>query len=298
MLKKYMSVGEAESKARDFVVDENYDELYNLVDTLLQQDKVLGSENDYHNFCLKFSRLDDDETACNILAKGLQQYPNEIDLLADFLQMGRLCSRLEECEKYKAKLLSIPKTVWTWRGFSFLIDYMLYTSGNLEIKKIEVFQKELLALADEYCLHFPGNEDAYMSKADIYEHYNNHSKVKQVLEEALEKIAVCPKCALRLADIYFKEGRYEEVLLVVNKCLYMSVETQNSINRGYLFYLSGLCKTIKLFQSGNFSDEAAVKDVYVDFNISKEIGVHTQYKKNIDREIRILELKSGIENEY
>ena len=99
MSKRMMSVGEAEKKARELLEEDNLEELYELAYEILNQESVYGAENDFHNFSINYSKKSAYELACEILEKGLSQHPKSVDLLADYLQTGINCNRMEKCEE-------------------------------------------------------------------------------------------------------------------------------------------------------------------------------------------------------
>ncbi len=294
MIQKELSVGEAERKAKELMEEEDEQGLYDLAVNLLNQDKVLGSANDFHNFSLNYSRMDADELACSILEKGLELYPHSVDLLADYLQTGINCNKRSECNNYSKVLLGIPKVRWTWRGFSFLIDYMLFIADDLSEQNLDNWKQKMLNIASEYKQLFPFEEDPYICVADIHSYFNDYPIVIRTLEKAVREIPVCPKCSLRLADLLFDAGEYSKSLEVLNKCLYQSIQTQDSVNHSYLYYLSGLCKTVELLKNGKLDDEKLVIDIYHDFSIAQKTGLnHASYNKVMRRQIDILETKTG-----
>ena len=292
---KIMSVGEAEKKAKEYLEEDNEDSLFDLADQLLSQNEVYGSANDFHNFSLNYSRIDAYVTACDILEKGLEQFPKSVDLLADFLQVGINCKKSQECDMYYQRLLSIPMKRWTWRGFSFLIDYMLFLADDFDDQKLDEWKTKLIKITDDYQHYFTLDEDPYVCKADIYRYYNSRDEERNILEEAVEKVPVCPKCSLRLADMLFECGEYKEALEVIDGCLYKSIQTQDSVNHGYLYYLSGLCKVVRVSKNNHYSNNEAIIDIYHDFSIAQKSGLnYSSYLKVIQRQIDILETKSGL----
>lgn len=296
MSMRMMSVGEAEKKARELIDEENNEELFELANRLLSQERVHGSEIEFHNFSLNYSKRSAYDLACDILDKGLEQFPRSVDLLADYLQTGINCNRVSQCDACYKTLQQIPKVRWTWRGFSFSIDYLLHLSSMLNEEELEKMKDTMLKLADEYQVLFPAEEDPFICKAEIYDFFNDRSATKSLLQQAITDIVVCPKCSLRLSDMLFEEGAYQDALNVIEKCLYQSIQTQDSVNHGYLYYLSGLCRTVLLLKDSAYQDTKRVKDVYHDFAIAQRSGLqHGAYLRVMRRQIDILEIRSGVE---
>lgn len=293
---RLITIGEAGRMVKEYLSEENDEALYDLMQKILSQEKVVGSVDDFHNLSIDFSRRDDYETACNILDKGLEQFPNAVDLLADYLQNGLNCSKAKLCEKYFERLMKIPMMRWTWRGFSFSIDYMKNLADNIEPEKALIdWKNKMLYLADDYYRYFSYSEDPFLVKADIYRYFNDKEEEIKILKEALQKIKSCPRCSLRLADMFFERGEYKEALKYIEKCKYEAVQTQEKINQGYLYYLSGLCKAAGVHQSLSYNDVELIKDIYTDFDIAEKLKMSfASYKKVMERQIYILESKSHI----
>lgn len=296
MMERLITIGEAERKIKEYLYDENDEALYEMINDILSQEKVVGSADDFHNLAVDFSRRDDYETACNILDEGLKRFPKSVDLLADYLQNGINCDRDKLCKEYFCRLQKIPMMRWTWRGFSFGIDYMKSLADNIETEEeLMKWKEEMLDLANNYYKYFPDSEDTFLVKADIYQYFNDREKETEILDEALKKIKSCPKCSLRLADIFFNKGEYKQALGYIEKCKYGAVQTQEKINQGYMYYLSGLCKAAEIHETGLYDNENMIKDIYTDFSIAEKLKMSfSSYKKVMERQIYILELKSGI----
>lgn len=100
---------------------------------------------------------------------------------------------------------------------------------------------------------------------------------------------------MRLADIFFDKGEYKQALEYIEKCRYVAVQTQEKINQGYMYYLSGLCKAAEVHQSSLYENEEMIKNIYSDFSIAEKLKMSfSSYKKVMERQIYILESKSGI----
>lgn len=290
------SAGEVEGIVKAAFFNDDEESGYIEVNRFLNFRDVTGSPDEFHNLSVNFSRKDDYITACKILEKGLEKYPYSTDLLADFLQIGLYCNKEKECQKYYEILLSIPKVKWTWRGFSFSIDYLQLITEDLrdEIAILEN-QKVMLSIADEYAKYFPYEEDVYLARSEIYKYFNNQDKEIECLQAAINKGIKSPKCGLRLADFYFSQGNYEKALEYIERNKVEGIDVQNKINVGYMYYLAGLCRAAILQIKKDFSNRLSVMSIYQDFYIAEEtLDNITNYAKNIERQVLILETKTGI----
>ena len=100
----------------------------------------------------------------------------------------------------------------------------------------------MFMLADEYLKYFPYEEGVFCSKADIYKALKEPDNERKALETGLEQLNVAPKCALRLADLLFERGEYQECMNAIQRGIGDSNQEQASINESYLYYLSALTR--------------------------------------------------------
>ena len=290
------SAGEVEEIVKEAFYNEDEDRGYEEVNQFLSLPTCSGSPNEFHNLSVNFSKKDDYITACKILERGLEKYPYSTDLLADFLQIGLFCNKEEECKKYYSVLFSIPKTKWTWRAFSFSIDYLqIITDGLMEEESIIANKSAMLNIAEEYAKYYPYEEDVFLARSEVFSYFNEKDKEIECLRVAASRGRKSPKCNLRLADFYFSQGEYEKALEYIARNKTEGIDIQDRINVGYMYYLSGLCRTALLQINKNFSDRNAVMQIYQDFYIAEETSDNvTSYAKTIERQVFILETKTGI----
>lgn len=286
------SAGEAESIAKD-----NYNDsfaLKQLAENFLNQSQITGSPNEFHNLSVNYSRKDDYINSCRILEKALEIYPNHTDLLADYLNSGINCPRTVKLDAVYNRLQKIPKMRWTWRSFSFSIDFMLYLATNLNnVDELNEIKRNALTLAEEYQNYFPDLEDVFICKYSIYLFFNDQKMAEKSLDEAVKKIKVCDRCALRYADILFEKGEFRKAYEMILQCIKVSTQNQKSTDLSYAYMLLGLCK-ILIFYDQLDSNTDIVKSIYKDFRIARESSGSANYDIVMEKQIRILEIKSGI----
>ena len=150
-----------------------------------EEENLTGTATDFHNFSVRITKItNNNRDAFYIVKEGLKIHESNTDLLADALRYGSNCGEKEECNKYYEQLMALDRTHWTWRGFSFLIDYMLekYASGEGENIAIE----DILKICEDYKKIKPDEEDAWLSEQEIYETINQSEQGLKVLKEAIE----------------------------------------------------------------------------------------------------------------
>ena len=233
--------------------------LNDLLDALLScQEPLTGGADDFHNFTVSISKIScDNRGALQIAEEGLKLHSDNTDLLADAILYGRNCGEREDCATWYKKLLGIDQSAWTWRAFSFSIDYLLD-----EYASKRTTAEEILTLVSDYQKYKPDEEDAWLSEYDFYNSTNNRAKGMEALEAADKKFKFCPKCWLRLADIKMDDGLYDEAEPFIKK-LKRNPKSGESVNMSYVFLLDGLCRMTKMMNTDEYEDgEYDVKEIY------------------------------------
>lgn len=278
--------------------DDARQDLYDLIEQFTTQEQQSGDADDFHNFAVELARKDEYALACQVLECGLVLFPKNVDLLSDYLQYGVSCNRLEECKKIYKTLVKIPRRRWTWRGFAFLVDYLQFLVDRTDSdKEIDAKEKEMLSVVSDFRKHYPYSEESYRTESDVYRILNMPDKETETLKLALGNVRVAPKCALRYADILFERGMYEEAATAIQRAISDATQTQTSVNEGYIYYLSALCKIAIAQKSNARLDESAVNEIYSDFNIalSKFQNTKNSYTDVIRTKTNTIINKTGVE---
>lgn len=270
-------------------------DLGSLVQRVIRQTVKSGDADDWHNFAVDIARKDLYDFACDLLECGLSIYPKNIDLLADYLQYGTSCGRIEKCKLFYKVLSKIPKIRWGWRGYSFSVSYLTYLWERSDSEKeLEKLQEEMLGLATAFRNNLPFDEESYRCEANIYKLLHKKNEEEEVLRMALSNLKIAPKCALRLSDLLFDRGDYEEALILIQRGLRDAMQTQRSINEGYLYYLMGLTKMALAQQAGAPITEETACEIYADFDISLRQEHRAAYVNTMKAKTIVLVNKSGV----
>ena len=144
----------------------------------------------------------------------------------------------------------------------------------------------------------PYEEDAWLCEYEIYDGTNQREKGIKVLEEAISKFSLCPRCWLRYADIQMDSGEYELAEPIIRK-MCRNPKSSESINPSYMHFLDGQCKMTKLLHSDAYEngeiDEKAVWEIYRAFHRSlTSSGLRESRRSKIDEYIVQLADESGI----
>ena len=274
--------------------EENLNALETLVKELLEQTETPGDADDWHNLSVSLARQSLFHLACDVLEGGLRYFPRNIDLLADYLKYGICCNRIEQCKSIYRTLTKIPFKRWSWRGFSFTIDYLTYLWENTDTQKeLDRLENEMMRIAEAFRAQESDTEESYRCEAEIRKLLHETDKEEAVLREALAKLNIAPKCALRLADMLFEHGEYAEALQYIQRGLQDAIQAQRSVNEGYLHFLSGLAKLAMLQKDNAPITAEAANDIYSDFEIAMEQEPHSAFIGTIKVKTIAIVKKSG-----
>ena len=294
----------------DLVNDDNEDSiekssaLHAISNAIMSCDNCIGTADSYHNVAVAYAREDAEDIACRILEKGLESFPQSVDLLADYIKYMISCSDFSKALTRYEKLISIPKSRWNWRAFTFSIDFLFarLERENTSKECSETIISAIGELVKEYQNNRPFDEQSFLAEADMQRYFNEREKEIETLEKAISKLKAAPKCLMRYADIQYEKGEYEKALQAINRCKRDAVEPQLGVNYGYTFYLSALCKIAILFDEIRGLEEGVsnvqkeqVEGIYEDCKVASQILKSITYKKNIAMLVKVLEIKTKID---
>lgn len=195
---------------------------------------VCQTANDYHNRGVDKARKLEYSEALRICKEGVQLFPDNIDLLADIVQYAHRTGEKDEARKYIEEIKAIPYRKWTWRGYHFIIEFLL--------DEPEENEAEIRELIKKYREYIGYEEKSYMVEYELEKALGNEDVGRAILEILIETIPNAPQCALKLTDYYFERGNYEKAIHTANHALMGSCEIQSSINIPYLTLLITLSK--------------------------------------------------------
>ncbi len=299
------SVGQAEKIISTILLEQNSSNsvknVYEIIDNLLEDsNKIYGEVDDFHNLSVSIANLNDDyETAFEIIQRGLSIHPTNTDLIADIIRYGYNCGKYQDCAIWFENLNRITKRKWTWRAYSFTIDYLTNILDQfLEITDAEYESRfnQILDFVEQYKNAFPDKEDSYYSEFEVYWNTNNREKAVSVLKEKSNDEQYCPKIWLRYADILIDRGQLTEAENLVTKLIEDTQLSENG-NSSYIYYLDGKCKVSKLLKSKDYIYDD-VQKAYKSFSIALQSNPHANLQLKIKKSVHRLQIESEIESNY
>lgn len=301
----------------DEITQDDRGSLLEFIDAFVHQKTFSGTADDFHNFAVDLARRDEFALACDILDAGMKPnyFGKNCDLLADFLQYGVNCGRLKDAKRVFKTMLGIPRRKWTWRSYSFGVTFLQHLDQQNEIDnaiksalasidcsgvdypELTGEQKCMLALVDEFKRFHPEKEEPYHVESQLYSYFKDDEKALAALRKAEETIPNCPKCSLKRADMLFERGLYSEACESVKRALEGSIQTQSSVNEGYLHYLYALCYVANARKTNLPLTDEIVDIIYSNFESALEEFEDSRqnYQEIIKRNARDIRSSSHIE---
>lgn len=273
-------------------------------------DKITGTSAEYHNLVSEYARKGSYRYATEVAKAGAKKYGKNVDLLADIVKFGSQCQDKDACERAHDRLNSIDKKMWTWRAFTFVIDYlenvMEMSNKDGDTRETEEqIKDEILKLIEEY--KKLEDERAWVAEAELYVKYGEREKAINVLKDGVEKVTVAPQCCIKLSDMLLESGDYEEVVKYSSMGIRGTAQDQPSASNGYLLYASALAKDALIhreaLESGGetknkgYNNLSAVRDALTDYRIAKTLLNEQIYRDNIRQREIILKAKSGLDSD-
>lgn len=269
------------------------------------EDRTLtGTAEDFHNLSVQLARHKLYTEACQVLEKGLSfpQYAKDVDLIADYLIYGIKCECFSKCEVYYQRLLEIPRRRWKWRAYDFSVDYLMIKAEDISNDaELDKAIEEMHQIATQYMESYPDSEGGYVVKASIYNFCNDTKNAQEVLQKAVENINRAPKCSLKLADIAFDKGEYNQARAYLEKAKQFAIGKESSISQSYVYYLDFICLATMLSDASVSLDDLKVKElkslyeqavIVLDQNASDSSWLET-----IEQQYQMLKAKLGLVDE-
>lgn len=216
------------------------------------EDGENDDENDYHNKSADLARKGKIREAVGMCVRGLERFPNNMDLLADAIKYSSDIGDVKSAEDYLEKLNErVPRNTWNWRSYTFVLDFLMKNpSDNEEICR------EIIA---DYKKNLPYEEKSSVAESELEEKLGNHERSKEILEQAVKERFNAPQAALRLLDLQLQHGEFEEALRTSDYFLIASCEAQPSTNLNYQLYVRCLAEDAilhkKYFEKENVTED-------------------------------------------
>lgn len=282
---------------------ESWERIYQLMQLIQTAQIYNGSSDDYHNFAVVLARASQYNLACDILKIGIRFYGESMDLLADYLAYASKCNKMSEAQIYFDKLMGIEKKYWNWRAFDFSIDYLSARIAQVSDKKLQEEDKSCIdKLLKEFQEYHNKDEKAYFAEYLVAVSRNEEEKGISRLEEIVNKNDFkATRCTMKIAEYYFDNGQYELAEQYIKKCKTFVTTSELSVEPGYIYVLSALCRMCILYEVGidtleKDKMEECVRAIYKDCEAASAIYHRHKFSryKELETQRDILERLSGV----
>lgn len=276
-----------------------------LYDYLRENEEGLrGSEAEYHNLSVEFAKEHCSAFAADVAAMGVKRYPTSTDLLPAMIKYSQECGNDAYCQKGLEDLKSIPRKYWTWRTFTFVIDY--YKDSLCSTPDIEKYEQNVHSAKEiikEYKQFIPHDEHAYIAEAEIYLQQNDYQKAITTLGAGVHKVPVAPQCCMKLAELYLDTGRYDKVEEYARKGILASSQEQPSVSIGYLYYLLALsldAQRIKSRINEQSFDPSKVEKIIAAYQTADKLFINegrtlVSYRGTIKAKLTIISMEEKLQ---
>lgn len=282
-------------------------DLYNIFlrGTKLREDgtrQITGSESEFHNLGATFARSGNTMLAAGVAKVGVEIYPLSTDLLADIIKYSSEIGDIKSSRRGVEMLTKVDRKFWTWRTFTFAIDYFKDSRYQCSsANDIEKNFEDAFELIREFKKYIPFEERAYVAEAEIYEILNEYQKKEDALLEGIRCVAVAPQCCMKLADYYLELGKYDLVVKYAQYAILAASQDQPSISLGYVYFIYALALDairIKKIIDGDECDlletERIVTALKTADNLFVSEGRKTvSYRQTIEAKLIAIRVKKG-----
>lgn len=280
-------------------IQENYTNWKNRV----SMDRIQGSEIDYHNLTVEFSRQNCEPFAAAVATIGVEVYPMSTELLADVIKYSQEIGDSRSCQIGIDNLTKIDRKYWKWRTFVFVIDFLKDSlSSSASIEEFENNLNKAKELIIDFKKYIPHDERAYVAEAELYQNQSDYQSSITSLKNGIENVAVAPQCCMKLADIYLELGEYEHVEEYARKGILAVTQDQPTVSVGYLYYLLALAmdaKRIRAKMVGESINDSEIQTILTAYQTADKLFVNegrlsVAYRNTIKAKLIIIEMEEGL----
>lgn len=267
--------------------------------TLELEEGLTGDGNDFHNFATELARADYYEAACEVLKQGVLVYPNNTDLLADYIVYAHKCGKHEIAREKFRQLKVIDRIDWTWRSFVFSIDYHIDLLKGQKGDERKATQSIIESLIKEFKENLKNEEKAYLAESDYLEAIGKRDDALQVLKKVVDDgiVKVCAQCCLRYIDRSLENGEYDTVSMYAKKGIAMT-EEQESVETTAFWYFWALAEDHRWFNenlSADDPDKTSARYVIKLYDTALRLDPNARYTSNCTKRKKMLASFAGIE---
>lgn len=267
--------------------------------TLELDEGLTGDGNDFHNFATELARADYYEAACEVLKQGVLVYPNNADLLADYILYAHKCGRHELAKEKFVQLKAIDRIDWTWRSFVFSIDYHIDLMKGQRGDKRKETQSVINSLIAEFKENIKNDEKAFLAEFDYLEAIGKRDDALQVLKKVVDDgiVKVCAQCCLRYVDRCLENGEYDIVSMYAKRGIAMT-EEQESVETTAFWYFWALAEDHKWFNenlSVDSPDKTSARYVIKLYDTVLRLDPNTRYVANCTKRKKMIASFAGID---
>lgn len=271
--------------------------------------------DEYHNASIDAFRRGGASGGFKVVAKGLEKFIADIDLLADAVRWAPLEPEDEDRPLKEIneliyagdfyEMLKQYKQDWNWRAYDFSIDYLVdrkacTQKGDSKASTL----KEALNLSDDFVKTFPDDERSYSAKTKVLLAMGKRDEAESVLDDVVMNkgangMMSVAQCCLRYIEILLRKARYEDATKVAKVALVGTAIPQPSARIGYFLMVIALCRDALLIQRHLDDDGYILESNEVDSVLKiyrqalRLVGDDREYSHTIKSRIVVIQALAG-----
>lgn len=271
--------------------------------------EVSGSSDKFFNFAMAYDNVGDCVTELAICRRALEIYPNDVDLMARFVDAAAGCGRFDEGLAMIERLERTPKRYWNhhYPFFDVTRFYQAYVSA-CPPEQIDAIMGKAMEMALAYQKYLPCDERGYNLEAELHLYAGRVTEARRVLQRAIFEDVQGPDgtygslvaaqcCLTLLVEILGDSTDYDLIIKVAQRGIRNTARTQPAAGVGYFVYRQGLALDAIICDArerDGYGNPEKVREALMTYRCAYGLVSNEKYRATIRDRYSILAHKSGI----
>lgn len=175
---------------------------HSIVSRAIKEGNLNGASSDFFNIAVSLARADFEDLSLRVCDYALTKHPKNVDLLAHAIQMATATSNIPRAEEILASLNDLKRSVWNWRSFQFVCDYLKATG------QYDAF----FDVCEEWESAIPKDERSYASRVGFLLETGKEDEAIGLVEKCLKSIPAAPQTCVQIGEYLTSVGEPRQAL--------------------------------------------------------------------------------------